>query len=205
MTDFNITLKNVRLSFPKLVAPEAFKGKGGETSEPRFSAAFLIPKDDAATAQVIKSVMANCAKDKWPKDWQDELKRLSAGNRICLVDGDTQTYDGYEGMYALRTSSQATRPPTLVNEYAVEMKRDDPATLAKFYAGCMVNAIVRFWAQGAESGYGKRINANLLAVQFAGDAPAFGAGKVSADAFEPVEGVPEAMEAALSKNDADWM
>lgn len=186
----SVTLTNVRLSFPKLIKAETFKGQDGKDSKPKFSAAFLIPKSDTETVAVIKKVMMATAIAKWgPEDGPVELKRLFGQNKTCLIDGDNASYDGYAGHFALRTSSTPEYPPTLVDEYAHEMNRENPATAAKFYAGCYVNAIVRFWAQGVESGFGKRLNASLGAVQFAGDGEAFGAGKVSADAFEPMPGV----------------
>jgi hypothetical protein len=40
------------------------------------------------------------------------------------------------------------------------------------YSGCYVNCIIELWAQN--NAYGKRINANLLAVQFYKDGQPFG-------------------------------
>lgn len=186
----SVTLTNVRLSFPKLIKAETFKGQDGKDSKPKFSAAFLIPKSDTETVATIKKIMMATAVAKWgPEDGPVELKRLFGQNKTCLIDGDDASYDGYAGHFALRTSATAEYPPTLVDEYAHEMTRENPASASKFYAGCYVNAIVRFWAQGVESGFGKRLNASLGAVQFARDGEAFGAGKVSADAFEPMPGV----------------
>jgi len=48
----------------------------------------------------------------------------------------------------------------------------------RIYAGCYVNAIVVLWAQN--NNYGKRINANLLGVQFVADGSPFGDGGTSA-------------------------
>ena len=56
------------------------------------------------------------------------------------------------------------------------------------YGGCYVNAIIELWAQ--DNNYGKRINANLLGVQFHKDGEPFGGGGVSvkADDFDDVSG-----------------
>lgn len=172
-----IRINNARLSFPKLIKPEAFKGKDGAESKPRYSAALLIPKTDTATVAAIRQALLTTAIEKWgPDDGPAEIKRLVAGNKVCLIDGDAAEYDGYEGHWALRTSSTPEYPPTLVDEYAKEVPRDSAGAAAKFYAGCYVNAIVRLWAQGAESGFGKRLNANLGGVQFVNDGEAFGGG-----------------------------
>lgn len=200
--ELSLTLTNVRLSFPKIVHPESFKGADGKDSKPRYSAAFLIPKTNTTTVNAIKAKLLETANAKWGvEDGATELKRLIGANKICFVDGDNMDYDGYAGHYALRTSSTPEYPPTLVNEYAKEMDRNDPNTVAKFYAGCYVNAIVRFWAQGAESGFGKRLNANLGGVQFAREGEAFGGGKVKADAFAPMEPVNAFTEEAASVDD----
>jgi hypothetical protein len=50
------------------------------------------------------------------------------------------------------------------------------------YAGCYVNAIVSLWAQNNQ--YGKRINAQLDAVQFVRDGEPFGDGGVSPNEFD---------------------
>lgn len=189
-SDVSLTLTNVRLSFPKIIHPESFKGADGKDSKPRYSASFLIPKSDTATINAIKAKLLETAVAKWgPDDGAVELKRLIGANKVCFVDGDNLGYDGYAGHYALRTSSTPDYPPTLVDEYAKEMDRNDPKAAMKFYAGCYVNVIIRFWAQGAESGFGKRLNANLGGVQFARDGEAFGGGRVKADAFTPMEPV----------------
>ena len=42
----------------------------------------------------------------------------------------------------------------------------------KIYAGCYVNAVIELWFQN--NGFGKRVNANLLGVQFLKDGEPFG-------------------------------
>jgi hypothetical protein len=56
----------------------------------------------------------------------------------------------------------------------------------KLYAGCYVNAIIELWVQ--DNSYGKRVNANLLGVQFFKDGEPFADGvKASADDFDVFE------------------
>jgi hypothetical protein len=57
------------------------------------------------------------------------------------------------------------------------------------YSGCYVNGIIDLWAQN--NNYGKRINATLLGVQFAGDGEAFSSGgsSASADDFDDIDDV----------------
>ena len=57
----------------------------------------------------------------------------------------------------------------------------------RIYSGCYVNASVELWYQ--KNAYGKRVNANLLGIQFFKDGEAFGEGGTTAsgddfDAFD---------------------
>lgn len=189
-----LKLKNVRLSYPRLAKAEPFKGAGGDTSPPRFSATFLIPKTDTETVNTLKKTLMDTAVEEWKDKGPEELKRLFATNKVCLVDGDVIGTEGYEGCYALRTSAQADRPPVLVDRNAKEVTDRDLGG-RMLYAGCYVNAIVRIWAQN--NGYGKRLNCSVEAVQFNRDGDAFsGAKPASASDFEPLEPIDAFEDAA---------
>jgi hypothetical protein len=49
-----------------------------------------------------------------------------------------------------------------------------------FYPGCWVNTLIKPWFQDHPEG-GKKVNANLIAVQFVRDDDSFGTGRISAD------------------------
>ena len=69
------------------------------------------------------------------------------------------------------------------------------------YGGCFVNVLIRPWKQ--DNKHGKKINANLRAVQFEKDGEAFGMKPVNAeDEFEPLEG--EAAGAAVAGGSDAW-
>jgi hypothetical protein len=63
----------------------------------------------------------------------------------------------------------------------------------KVYAGCVVNATVRLWAQ--DNNYGKRINAQLRAIQFVKDGAQFGEGAV--DVTKEFTALPDEDESAI--------
>jgi hypothetical protein len=152
-----IYLNNVRLSFPKIFNKATFEGK-----ETKFEATLLIPKSDTATKAVldeaIKSLLA-------------EAKMKVGADKICLKDGDDSDYDGYEGNWSLKASN--SKRPTLVNKDKTPIVEEDNI----LYAGCYVNAIIDLWAQN--NGYGKRVNANLLGIQFVKDGDSFEGSKVA--------------------------
>ena len=162
----------VRLSFARLFTPKPFAP--GQT--PRFEASFLLDptnKEHAATIAQIK----------------DEAKKLILGAglnpkdfKLCFGEGDKQdkVYDGYAGMYVVR-SANTTRPTVVDRSRHPLAEGDDQAP----YSGCYVIGSVTFWLQN--NAYGKRINANLRAVQFVKDGDAFGVAPVKAEEeFEPL-------------------
>ena len=147
----DIKLPNVRVSYPHLFTPKAFQGQGIA----KYSAAFLLHKKDHA--ELIKSIaaaMVEMAKENF-KD-----KRLPPPDKLCLRDGDQSGKADYAGYWVL-TATEAKRPVVIDKDKSALAAEDDV-----IYPGCHVNGYVRLWAQ--DNQYGKRINANLLGVQFAG-------------------------------------
>ena len=161
-----IILKDVRLSFPSLFHKAVFDGK-----ETKFEATFLIDKaKNAAKIKEIKAAIEGMIKD--------DLKGSKLPpDKVCMKDGDSIDYAGYAGTMSLKASS--TKRPIIIDRDKSPLTEDDN----KFYAGCYVNASLELWAQN--NNYGKRINCNLLGVQFMKDGEPFADGvKGSIDDFE---------------------
>lgn len=161
-----ITLKNVRLSFPSLFQKAVFNG-----TETKFEATFLLNKEEQAdTIKQIKDAIADMLKN--------DLKGAKLGaDKICLRDGDDTSYDGYEGCYSIKASN--SKRPLVIDRDKTPLAEND----GKPYSGCYVNGIIELWPQNNE--YGKRINANLLGVQFYADGDAFASGAAaSMDDFD---------------------
>jgi hypothetical protein len=159
-------IPNVRLSFPSLFHKAVFDGK-----ETKFEATFLIDKNEQADK--IKEIKA--AIDAAIKEGLKGAK-LPA-DKLCMKDGDGIEYAGYAGCMSLKASSQ--KRPIVLNRDKTPLTEEDN----KLYAGCYVNAIIELWAQNNQ--FGKRINANLLGVQFFKDGEPFADGvTASASDFE---------------------
>ena len=160
-----IKLPAARLSFPRLFKPKAFR----EGQEPRFEATFLLDPSDKTHAAVLETIRSTA----------DEILeehfngKVPKGVKLCFGDGDEKEYDGYEGMVFL-SSSNRTRP-TVVDRDRTPLVEED----GKPYAGCYVNASITLWVMDNE--FGKRVNANLRAVQFVRDGDAFGVKPVDAE------------------------
>lgn len=174
-----------RLAFPKLNKPEEFKAGQGNA---RYSAAFLIdPKSDSA--KKVVAAIKEAAKETWPKNGDKKYEQLKSQDKLALHDGNNKAdLDGYEGMLYLNASAKPEMPPTLLyskNGKNHNVENREEQTL--IYAGCYVVARVTFWGQTANSGFGERINASLLAVQFAGDGDRFGASAVNPEDMEVLD------------------
>lgn len=166
-----VKLENVRLSFPSLFRKAQFNGV-----ETKYEATLLLNKKEHSSTieQIQAAIKAKIAND---------LKGAKlAADKICLRDGDEVEYEGYEGHMSLKAANK--KRPLVLNKDKSPLTEDDNV----IYGGCYVNAIVELWAQNNE--YGKRINANLLGVQFVRDGESFGAGGVSAttDDFDDLGG-----------------
>ena len=166
-----IKLPNVRLSFPSVFQKASFNGV-----ETKYEATFLLNKKEHA--DLIASIQAEIK-----KKVAEDLKGAKLGaDKICLRDGDETEYEGYAGHLSLKASNK--KRPMVLNKDKTPLTEDDNV----IYGGCYVNAIIELWAQNNE--YGKRINANLLGIQFVRDGEAFGGGgeSVKADDFDDLSG-----------------
>jgi hypothetical protein len=160
-----IKLNNVRLSFPSIFDRAKFEGKEG-----KFEATVLIPKDHPQ-AEKLRAAAKQFVKDSGKK---------VAGDKYCIKDGDQATYDGYEGNWSLKMAND--RRPTVINKDKSPVSKDDNV----LYAGCYVNVIFDFWLQ--DNSYGKRLNSNLMGVQFVKDGDPFGAGNEDvSDDFDDID------------------
>ena len=172
-----VVIKNVRIAFPNIWEPKSYNGQG----KPRCNALFIIEKDNAEALKGVKEAILAVAKEEWKEKAETMLSTLKAKGDLCLHDGaEKADYDGFEGNMFV-SASNASRP--------IVVDRDrSPLTEAdgKPYAGCYVNVSIDVWAQ--DNQYGKRVNAKLLAIQFARDGDAFGGGsKGSAEDFDPID------------------
>ena len=157
-----IKLKNVRLSFPSLFRKAQFQGE-----ETKYEATFMLDKEEHADEIAeIKAAVKDAIKE--------HLKGAKVpADKICLKDGDESGRDEYEGHYTIKCSNN--KRPKVIDRDKSPLAEDD----GRPYSGCYVNAVLDLWAQN--NSYGKRINANLLGVQFFKDGEPFESGSVAND------------------------
>ncbi len=165
-----IKLENVRLSFPSVFRKAMFNGV-----ETKYEATLLLDKANhkKVIAEIDAGVKAMIAND---------LKGAKIGaDKICMRDGDDVDYAGYAGSMSFKASNKK-RPLVLSKDKSPLTEEDNV-----IYGGCYVNAIVELWAQNNE--YGKRINSNLLGIQFVRDGEPFASGEtVGLNDFDDISG-----------------
>lgn len=177
-----VVLKNVRLSFPDLF--KVGTPPPGSTSEAKFGAQFIFPKDSDAY-KVAASEVLRVATEKFGKNAPAILAELPK-DKLCLRKGDSnldktgEIRNGYAGMMYL-TARNKTRPIVVDRDKTPLVEAD-----GRPYGGCYVNVSVDIYAHD-KPGLGKRVDATLLAVQFLKDGDSFGGSKGSADVFDAID------------------
>jgi len=181
-----VILLNVRASFLSVFEPNVQKQDDGSIRE-TWKANFLVGKDaikdKSAKAKYMGKVMplmdalkaasAAAKEKKWgPESKWPKLKP----EKVFIRDGDLEDWDGYADQRYVSANAQLQDKPACVTN-----RKDgngnwidaEPGGRASPYSGCYVNATIVVWAQDNE--HGKRVNAQLKAIQFYADGDAFGA------------------------------
>lgn len=184
-----VKLIKVRLAFPALWTPETFKNKDGTVSKPKYGATALFAPTHPAKDLLVHTIK-EVARAEWGDKWEINLKSIKAGGNHLLRNGDAKPdYDGYPGNLFIKGSNK-TRPLVLDRDGTTPLAESDGV----IYAGCYVNMMLDVWAQKKTSGWGIRVNAALIGVQYHSPGDAFGASaKATPDDFEDLgqgEGAP---------------
>lgn len=184
----DIILPEVRLSYPDLWRPGAPpKDKPNEPGKYGCHGIFA-PGSEAykrATAAVIQ-----VAQQKFGPHWQAVLESL-AKDKKCLRNGnlnlasDGKVRDGYADHFYIVAKNKLA--PIVIGRGGAQDVLTEQS--GKPYGGCYVNLKVDIYAMD-KPGFGKSINASLLAVQFVRDGESFGGARPNADGFEAFDDEP---------------
>jgi len=172
-SDGCVRIDNVRASYPHIDKPWA----KNEDDRPKFSITGLAPKEthDAAKALLVEQINALLTSSKIGK---------LAGEHKFLRNGDDSGKDEAEGMWVIKASENPDRRPSVRNQRGNILAPDEIAEA--IYPGCFVNILIRPWAQNNK--HGKKINANLIGVQFAGNGERFGEAPIDdEDVWDEIE------------------
>lgn len=182
-----IKIKNARLSFAKLEKPLPV----AEGGEPRYDGTALLDPSDKEHQAIIKTIKA--AAEKIAKE---TFKGVVPSNiRLCFGPGDDKfavkpdTYAAYKGLWYISAHEKVR--PGIANRKGEAVMPGEPQFP---YSGCYVNMNITLWCFPGGKGSGPQVNANLRAVQFVKDGPAFGRATVNVeeefDAIEEDEDAP---------------
>lgn len=190
LNETRVLLTNVRLSFPHLFEAHKFS----ENQEAKYSAVFVIPKDDEETVKVVKAAI----KAAMQKGEEGVLHGKNPKTlRNPLRDGDVarEGDDVYKNAYFISATSK--RPPQVVDRYLdPKTQKPIPLTEEEVYPGCYVSASVNFYPYSVSGNSG--IAAGLGNVQKYKDGEPLSGAASAEDEFT----FEEAKEADL---DDDWM
>lgn len=175
-----ITLMDVRLSYFYGFQPIRGKNDQGKETVNYCTHAIFAPNSPAHLA--VKALQLKVAKAGWPSSWENVLKELSGKDKLVLHDGNISKpgQDGYADNFFVSANGKV-RPTIIETRGGVNVPLVESD--GRPYSGCYANVMVSIWAQDAEgkkpSGYGKRINAQLMGVQFVCHGESFGGGRVA--------------------------
>lgn len=182
MSTDNLIYVSARAAFPWLASPQEQTNDRGEKTH-TYSCDLIFPPNDPGVAKFMQ-VYAAIAADKWKENAQAAMQQINSDKRTrCFGSGDEkksqktfQVHPGYAGNVYI--TARNTNQPQIID---VDGRRIDPnntlalrAAAAKIYGGCYVNAVIKPWPQANSKGIG--IRCELVAIQFAKDGEAFGAG-----------------------------
>lgn len=184
-TNGMIRIDGCRLSFPHLDKPYAGTSDDGKTGKPKYGAVGMLPK---ATHVEAKNLIVEAINALLVASQQGKEPIKVAADKKFIRNGDDQEREEYASHWTV--SAREERRPSVRNQRG-ELILDASEIVDKLYAGCYVNLLIRPWYQDGQKtgkGYGKRVNAGLVGVQFARDGEPFGDARIDdTDAWDAVE------------------
>jgi hypothetical protein len=173
-----ITLKNVRLSFPETALGAA--KDYDDNKNYRHSATFIV-EPGSENDKIIEAAILEEATKAFGKKAQTMIDNLRPQtNKFCYQKGDLKDFEGYAGnMYISAHRKQSDGNPLLLDNVKdprtgktrVLNGPDGKQVGGRIYGGCFVNAKISVYAQdGKNPGF----RAGLVAIQFWKDGDSFG-------------------------------
>lgn len=170
-----ILVNGVILSYPHLYEPYSQNGQKG-----KYSAKFLLPKATHKEAIVaINKIIEKMSVEKWKQKLPPTNLFLKNGELVAKNEGDEN--------YFFLSASETVRPKVVDRDGRTPIPEEDAE--GKIYPGAIVDVLINPWAQ--DNQYGRKINANLLAVRFREKGERLAGGRVevnTADVFEDISG-----------------
>lgn len=178
--DGTILILNAIASYPHVGSKSDFTdAKTGKVSS-RWGVKGLLPKATHRKAKECISNRINALIEENKAAFKKGEKVMLPPDLKFLTDGDKSNKTENEGMFVLSCSESKNRPSAR-NRKGQSITPDEADEL--FYGGCIVNILIRPWFQNNKE-YGKRVNANFVAIQFVKDGTPFGEGRISEEELD---------------------
>lgn len=167
-------LEEQRLAFAQYIFTAGAVSAGDKEN---YSCKLLFPKTNKKLHAHLLQVEEDVARAKWPTLSDEKLEKrlevIRANGDGLVKDGDLKPdWAGFEDNWYINTSRRSEQgKPTIIDRNQSPLSAGD----GKPYAGCYVNGHVDVWVQ--DNTFGKKLNAELLGLQFVRDGDAFGGGK----------------------------
>lgn len=183
----NVLLTEVRLRNAYLDKPFVGKNDKGEVTQSYSVRGLFNPGTPAHTG--LSATIQNVAAGKWGAQAPAYIQEMAAADRLCLHDGATKASDPEFVGKKFFSATSRRKPKALVTRMGanVEIGPEDPCFP---YAGCWANVLINVWPQDPKGQWPRRINAEVIAVQFLRHDEAFaggGAQAVNLEEFPQVE------------------
>lgn len=181
MNNKDFLVKGVRVHYPSFFEPRTFQKEDGSVETQSAGAKFLFdPKDleHKASLQAIKAAVHGiCQANNPKKDEATGAGRILPPDQWCLRDGSLTERDELQGLWFVSANSPKGTLPFVLDPFDPTKRITDATQQAKpIYNGCKVNVRFQLWWQSTSPGRQARVNAKLIAVQFAGDGEPIGGG-----------------------------
>jgi hypothetical protein len=194
MKSDTLYLKNVRITFPKLLDGDAeqFDGKG----DMYYSASYILAPDHPQLAE-IKARIHAAAVAKFGDKAEDLLKVFAKKDKLPIHDGDLKSSKPYgaaykDQLYISARNNARTNPPIPVYDNVKDAATGYARVITSKadshfpYSGAYVNVHLNFF--GYEAGGGQGVGASIAGVQWNRDGERLSGGvQASADKFEAAD------------------
>lgn len=160
----------VRLSY--FYGFDGFKDKT-DPKKIAYPCHFILNPDHPIIPEIVAKMKAAC-NQQWGTNGADMYDALKAKHMLCLKEGSVMKpgEEAYKGK--LFIAGNAKKRFTIVGPDRAPVASTDPFAP---YSGCYGNGIVQVWSQ--DNSWGKRVNSQVMGVQFAEHGESLGGGRVA--------------------------